>query len=84
MRLLLIGGTGPVGASACRLALAHGHEVTVAHSGTHEPPGDLKMKHIHCERDALLALDGPIARARPDVLVVLPRDVVDRRRGSIG
>jgi nucleoside-diphosphate-sugar epimerase len=69
MRLLLIGGTGPVGVSACRLALAHGHEVSVAHSGAHEPPGDLKMKHIHGKRDALLAPDGPIARATPDVLI---------------
>jgi hypothetical protein len=51
------------------LALAHGHEVSVAHSGAHEPPGDLKMKRIHGERDALLALDGPIARATPDVLI---------------
>ena len=37
MRLPLIGGTGPVGLSAGRIALEHGHEVIVADSGKHEP-----------------------------------------------
>jgi len=68
VRLLLLGGTGPVGMSASRIALARGHEVVVAHSGKHEP-GDLSVRHLHGERDALLAPGGPAARARPDVIV---------------
>src|SRR5712691_11935873 len=35
VRLLFLGGTGPVGMSASRIALARGHEVIVAHSGKH-------------------------------------------------
>lgn len=68
MRLLLIGGTGPVGLSAGRIALEHGHEVTVAHSGKHEPTVSA-VRHLHGERESLLATDGPIATARPDVIV---------------
>src|SRR5712691_7529662 len=69
MRLLFIGGTGPLGASAVRSALARGHEVTVAHSGTHELPADLAVRHLHGERDELLALGGPVERTRADVLI---------------
>jgi nucleoside-diphosphate-sugar epimerase len=69
VKIFFVGGTGPLGIAAVRHALAGGHDVTVAHSGTHEPPGDLQIKHIHDKRDALIARDGPIARARPDVLV---------------
>jgi nucleoside-diphosphate-sugar epimerase len=69
VRLLFVGGTGPVGLAACRYALSRGHEVTVAHSGAHEPPDDLEVQHIHGEREALLAHGGPLTQARPDVLI---------------
>ena len=39
MRVILVGGTGPVGQSALPHLLAAGHSVAVAHSGAHEPPG---------------------------------------------
>src|SRR5207245_6776127 len=68
VRLLFLGGTGPVGMSASRIALARGHEVVVAHSGKHEP-GDVSVRHLHGERDALLAPGGPAARASTDVIV---------------
>lgn len=69
MRIVLIGGTGPVGTAACRYALERGHNVTVAHSGTHELPADLPVRHLHGDRETLLAPDGPIAALRPDALV---------------
>ena len=69
MRLLFVGGTGPVGASACRWALARGHEITVAHSGRHELPSDLPARHLHGERDELLAPAGPIEDTRADAFI---------------
>ena len=44
MRIVLFGGTGPVGTAACRYALERVHDVTVAHSGTHELPADLPVR----------------------------------------
>src|SRR6266542_3878010 len=46
MRLALIGGTNPVGLSAGRIALEHGHEVIVADSGKHEPT-EPAVRHLH-------------------------------------
>jgi nucleoside-diphosphate-sugar epimerase len=69
VRLVLIGGTGPVGLSATRVALDAGHDVVVAHSGAHETPADLDVTHLHGEREELIAPDGPIARSRADVIV---------------
>jgi nucleoside-diphosphate-sugar epimerase len=69
MKIVFIGGTGPVGVAACRHMLMAGHDVTVAHSGEHEPPGELEVRHVHEAREFLLALNGPISQLRPDVLV---------------
>ncbi|MGH2499608.1 MAG: NAD-dependent epimerase/dehydratase family protein [Candidatus Limnocylindria bacterium] len=69
MRLLFIGGTGPVGIAATRAATALGHEVVVAHSGQHEPPEDLGARHVHGDRDDLVAPDGPVSRTGADVIV---------------
>ncbi|MEO9254900.1 MAG: hypothetical protein ABI305_05130 [Tepidiformaceae bacterium] len=68
MHFLFVGGTKFVGLAAARMALAEGHQVTVAHSGEHEPPGFVAA-HLHGTRDALLAPGGPVDAARPDVLV---------------
>lgn len=43
--------------------------MTVAHSGAHEPPGDLQVQHIHGERDALLSPGGPLGGLSADVIV---------------
>ena len=69
MRVLFLGGTGPVGLAACRQAISRGYQVTVAHTGQHEPPDDVAVEHIHADRELLLAADGPIARVRPDAIV---------------
>src|SRR5680860_133053 len=66
-RVLLIGGTGPVGQSAVPHLLEAGHTVAVAHTGRHESMPDLE--HLHGDRTALLALDGPAEAWRPEALV---------------
>ena len=69
MRVILIGGTGPVGQSALPHLLAAGHSVAVAHSGAHEPPDLPDVEHLHGERDELLAAGGPVDRWKPEALV---------------
>jgi len=69
MRVLLIGGTGPVGQSALPDLLAAGHAIAVAHSGAHEPPELPDVEHLHGTREALLATGGPVERWAPEALV---------------
>lgn len=60
MRLLFVGGTGPVGVAACRAATERGHHVIVAHTGAHELPNDIDAEHFHGAREERLAPNGPI------------------------
>lgn len=69
MRVLFVGGTGPVGRASIPYVLAAGHEVAVAHTGAHEPPELREIDHLHGSRDELLAPGGPAERWRPDALV---------------
>lgn len=69
MRVLFIGGTGPVGLSSLPHVLAVGHEAAVAHTGAHEPDAAREVEHLHGSREELLAPDGPAERWRPDALV---------------
>jgi nucleoside-diphosphate-sugar epimerase len=69
VRILLVGGTGPVGQATTPHLLAAGHELAVAHSGTHEPPDNADVEHLHGARDELLCPGGPVERWAPDVLV---------------
>ena len=69
MRVLLIGGTGPVGLSALPHLLEAGHTVAVAHTGAHEPAGATEVEHIHGSREQLLRERGAVERWRPDALV---------------
>jgi nucleoside-diphosphate-sugar epimerase len=69
MRVLFVGGTGPVGQAAVPYVLDDGHEVAVAHSGAHEPPALGGVEHLHGDRRTLLAAGGPAEQWRPDVLV---------------
>lgn len=69
MKLAFLGGTGPVGTAATRIARSAGHDVVVAHAGTHELPGDIEALHLHATREELLQPDGPLARTGGDVLI---------------
>lgn len=65
MRVLFVGGTGPVG----QAAIAHlgVHEVAVAHSGAHEAVPH--VEHLHGSREELLGRGGPVERWRADAIV---------------
>ena len=67
MRLLFVGGTGPVGHSAVPILLSAGHEVALAHSGRHEAFDELE--HLHGPRAELLGAGGPAERWRPEVVI---------------
>lgn len=69
MRVVLIGGTGPLGRTALPYLLGAGHEVAVAHSSAHEPPDASDAEHLHGSREMLLSVDGPVERWAPHVLV---------------
>jgi nucleoside-diphosphate-sugar epimerase len=69
MRVLFVGGTGPVGQAAVPHLLAAGHEVVLAHTGAHEPPSLAGLEHLHGDRAALLAPGGPAERTGPDAIV---------------
>src|SRR5689334_3097754 len=69
MRVLFIGGTGPVGLASLPHLLAAGHEVGVAHTGAHEPDAANDAEHLHGDRDQLLAPGGAAERWRPDAIV---------------
>lgn len=69
MRLVFVGGTGPLGLAASAVARDAGHEVVLAHSGLHEPPAQSDVRHVHAARDDLLERDGPIARLGADALI---------------
>jgi NAD(P)-dependent dehydrogenase (short-subunit alcohol dehydrogenase family) len=59
-RVLLIGGTGPVGQSSIGHLLEAGHTVALAHTGRHEARPD--VEHLHGDRTTLLAPGGPVDR----------------------
>jgi nucleoside-diphosphate-sugar epimerase len=69
MRVLFVGGTGPVGQAAVPYLLEAGHTVVLAHSGAHEPPELAALEHVHGERSELLAPGGAAERVRPDAII---------------
>jgi nucleoside-diphosphate-sugar epimerase len=64
-----MGGTNFLGPVAVRSLVAAGHEVAVAHTGTHETDLPESVAHLHASRTALLAPHGPVDQWSPDVLV---------------
>ena len=50
-RTLVIGGTGPTGPDVLRELLARGHDVTILHTGKHEPAEQVlaEVEHIHAD-----------------------------------
>lgn len=69
MRVLFVGGTGPVGRVSIPYLLAAGHEVAVAHTGAHEPDGLPAVEHLHGGRKELLSPGGVAERWRPTALI---------------
>ncbi len=69
MRVLFLGGTGPVGHATVPLLVAGGHELALAHSGRHQPPEPERIEQLLGERSELLAADGPVERWAPEVVI---------------
>ena len=76
MRILIIGGTRFVGRAITESALARGHEVTLLHRGSTDPPSLREAEHLRLDRDTdLSALRGRTFDATVDVCAYLPRQV---------
>jgi nucleoside-diphosphate-sugar epimerase len=85
MRILFVGGTGPVGQASIPRLSAGGHEVAVAHTGTHEPPGLSWVEHLHGTRAELLSPEGPAERWRPEVIIdTFPGGATAAKAGEMG
>ena len=69
MRVAVIGGAKFVGPAAVGRLVTAGHEVAVAHTGTHEHPATEGVEHLHGERAALLGKGGMVEAWRPEALV---------------
>jgi nucleoside-diphosphate-sugar epimerase len=69
VRVAFVGGTYYLGPAAVPMLRDAGHEVVVAHSGTHEHPAVATFEHLHGTREELLGPGGPVERWLPNVLV---------------
>ena len=69
MRVLVVGGTGFIGAAVVERLVASGHAVTVFHRGLSEDAATLGVPHIHGERRALDLHRSEIERLAPDVVL---------------
>lgn len=80
MRILMIGGTGFIGARVLRHLLDEGHEVMVFHRGQTETPIPSTIQHIYGDRRELPSFAAEFRRFSPQVtLDVIPyseRDAV--------
>lgn len=69
LRIVLVGGTRFVGRAIVEELVAHGHEVSVAHRGVHEPDGLPAVSHFHGDRGDATFLAQAFAEVRPDAVV---------------
>ena len=68
----MIGGTGPSGIPIVRRLVAHGHDVTILHRGTHErPETPPDLLHIHADPYDEVSLRGALAGGTWDVVVAM-------------
>jgi nucleoside-diphosphate-sugar epimerase len=70
MHVLVLGGTRFIGRAIVEELVGHGHEVTVAHRGEHEPRHlPAPVTHVHHERAAWPAHADVFAAVRPDAVI---------------
>src|SRR5690606_21093560 len=65
MNVLLIGGTGFIGAHVARLLTEQGHRVAIVHRGTTTSDVPADAHHLYGSRDVLANLRLEIARFKP-------------------
>lgn len=71
MRALVIGGTGPTGPHVVAGLLARGHDVTIFHRGTHEPPALADVEHIHGDPHFRESIDEALGARAFDIVVAM-------------
>lgn len=70
MRVLVVGGTGPTGPAIVNGLESRGHEVTICHTGGHEVPEVMHLRHIHTDVRDEAALTATIGAEEWDAAVV--------------
>ena len=72
-RALVIGGTGPTGPDVVRELLARGYDVTILHTGRHEPaePVLAAVEHIHADPHFRETLTESVSGREFDVVVAM-------------
>jgi nucleoside-diphosphate-sugar epimerase len=71
VRVLVVGGTGPTGPHILDGLLGRGHDVTVFHRGTHEPPGLPAVEHVHGDPHFRASIDETLGTRSFDVVVAM-------------
>ena len=69
MQILVIGGTGFIGAHVVRRLLEDGHSVAVFHRGQTETELPLAVQHIYGEREGLSTFTADFKKFAPDVVL---------------
>jgi nucleoside-diphosphate-sugar epimerase len=61
MRTLIVGGTGPSGVALVHELVTAGDDVTILHTGAHEPPLPDSVTHIHSDPREYDSLEGSLS-----------------------
>lgn len=69
MRVVVLGGTGFIGAYVVRALVRNGHDVAVFHRGEEEPDLPSCVRHIHGPFERLADYRDEFRNARPDVVL---------------
>ncbi len=70
MRVLVVGGTGPTGPAIVSGLETRGHDVVLCHSGAHEVPEVMHLRHIHTDVRDEQALSMTIGAEEWDAAIV--------------
>lgn len=87
MKVLVVGGTGPTGPAIVGGLTDRGHDVTICHTGRHELPELLSLRHIHTDVRDADALAATIGNETWDVAVVTYgrlRTIAEVLQGRVG
>ncbi len=87
MRVLVVGGTGPTGPAIVAGLEARGHEPVICHTGAHELPEVMHLRHIHVDVRDRQALTASIGAETWDAAIVTYgrlRTIVEVLAGRVG